>query len=1024
MTIKQIKNSLLLLFILNCIIVSAQSVSGTVTDEDGFGLPQATIRVKNSENGVAADFDGNYTLTNVAQGDVIVFSFLGFQTKEVSYTGQATINTILAVDAQGLDEVTIVNYGKQRNTPVSVVNAEALSEFPTTDIGQALQGRAAGVTVTNGGGPGSQTLIQIRGTNTFGDGSPLFVVDGVFTSSINSIDPDNIEKVDVLKDAASLAIYGSRGTNGVVLITTKKGKAGTAYFSAKVTSGFQDFNGRYDVLNTEQYIQYLRELNAATGQPGFLEFPIPVVNNNPSFDGNGVDTDWQDAYFTIGDITNVSANAGGGSEKARFNISFSHLNQEGVFIETGFQRTTFNVNSDVNVNSWLDIGQTLSASYNETVVPEVDGGRDPLFNILGSAPYLRVRNDDGSFPGHNNQIDINDSRNQIRIQDSQDNLNRFGSLIASAYVKVKLAKGLSVRSQFGFDGNINIQDNFRRAFEEVGGSFASPDNFITNSTSFFSQTVWTTNLNFERTFGKHDVNASAAVEQTRVNFENTIASDVQQISPNITEITSPNAFASSTNFLENLNSLLFLGGYEYDNRYTISGSARRDASSRFDTPFASDWFLSAGAGWNVSNESFFDVDFINNFKIRGSIGQTANNRTGNQVNQFLAFLGTNLNAVIDGETVTGISPVTVANPEITWETQIKQNIGLSLGLLDNKITFVYDYFSNLSQDLLVPVNLPGSAGTPGNSINGVGVVRNIGDVEVSGMEFTLGYDDYEGDFQWGVSANLTTSESIVRRLGGTGEPIERAVLNPPFDTPLNRLAEGLPAFHFFGLVADGVFSTQEQIDNELPNNNESAVPLLPGDVRFLDLNGDGQITLEDSDVIGDPNPDFTYALSINLKYKNWDFDLLANGVQGVDAFNTNIFFLQNQQNVLNQGVEVLRRFQNPGDITDIPRFRFGANLNNTVSSRFIEDASFLRLRNVTLGYTFGEKALGEVFFGAVKKVRFFIQAQNVLTITNYSGLDPEIAPFFNAQGLVDGLGIDRSAQPRPFTFISGLQIDL
>lgn len=1023
MKIKKLKTILTLLFMLGSILMSAQNISGKVTDEDGFALPQATVREKNVENGVATDFDGNYTITNVARGSILVFSYVGFQTKEVPYTGQSVINVTLGVDAQTLDELTIVNYGKQRNTPVSVVKAKDLAEFPTTDIGQALQGRAAGVTVTNGGGPGSQTLIQIRGTNTFGDGAPLFVVDGVFTTSINSLDPDSIEKIDILKDAASLAVYGSRGTNGVVLITTKKGRAGTTYFSAKVSSGYQESNQRYDVLNTEQYIQYLRELNSQTGLPGALPFPIPVVNDNPLFDGNGVDTDWQDEYFTIGNIVNVSANAGGGSEKARFNIGFSHLDQEGVFIETGFQRTTFNVNSDVTVNDWLEIGQSVSAAYNETVVPEVDGGRDPLFNILGSAPYLPVRNEIGEFLGHNNQIDINDSRNQIRIQDSQDNLNRFGSLIASAYAQVKLFKGLTLRSQFGFDGNLNIQDNFRRAFVEVGGSFASPDNFISNITNVFSQTVWTTNLSFDRTFGKHDVNASAAFEQTQVNLESTTASDVQQVSPNITEILSPNARSTSFNFLENLNSAIFLGGYEYDERYTISASARRDVSSRFAAPFASDWFFSAGAGWNVSNESFFKIDAINNFKIRGSIGQTGNNRTGNGVNPFLPFLGATFPTVIDNETVVGIAPANAANPELTWETQIKQNFGVSLGFLNNKLTFVYDYFSNISQDLIVPVELPSSAGVPGNSVAGSSVIRNVGDVEVSGMEFTLGYNDYEGDFQWNVSANLTTSESIVRDLGGTGEPIPRAFLNPPFDTPLNRLTEGEPAFHFFGFVADGVYSTQEQIDAELPNNNQAAVPVLPGDVRFLDLNGDGVINLDDRDVIGDPNPEFTYALSLRLQYKNWDFDMLANGVQGVDAFNSNIFFLQNQQNVLNQGVEVLRRFQNPGDVTDIPRFRFGANINNTVSSRFIEDASFLRIRNVTLGYTFKESQLNSLFFGAVKKVRLYAQAQNVLTITNYSGLDPEIAPFFNAAGLVDGIGIDRSAQPRPFTFISGLQID-
>jgi len=1012
-----------LIFVLSLMIMSqaiGQVVTGTVSASDG-PLPGANVIIKGTQIGVVTNFEGNYTLDKVANGDILVFSYIGFKPKEITYTGQAQIDALLYEDLVSLDEVVIVNYGTQKNTPVSVVKAEALSEFPTTDIGQALQGRAAGVTITNGGSPGSQTLVQIRGVNTFGDGTPLYVVDGVFTNSINSLDLASIEKIDVLKDAASLAVYGSRGTNGVILITTKKGKVGNASFSLNVSSGIQEFNRRYDLLNTEQYIQFLREVNALTGENGGPTFPVDRVNSDPTFDGNGIDTNWQDAYFTQAPILNISANVNGGSEKARFNVGFSRLDQEGVFIDTGFKRTTLNINTDAKVKDWLEIGQTLSLAQSETIVPERDGGRDPFQNILGQAPYVPIRTENNLFGG-TSTLDLNDSRNQIRIQATQDNLTRFSSAIGSLYAKAKIANGLTFRSQFGLNASLLLLDSERRAFEE-DGTFANPETIVGKTRQTTSQTVFTNTLNFDRDYGKHALNASAVLEQTRIRLESISSSDIQDVSPDIPEIFSPNSSALSFSVPENLNSILFLGGYEYDNRYSISGSGRRDTSSRFAPENAAQWFFSGALGWNISNEPWFKVDAINSLKFRASYGETGNNRTGNVVNQFLPALGVNLPASINNETSSGITPNNAANPDLRWETQIKQNYGFSSAFLYDQIQFSVDYFKNRSEDLLIPVELPSSAGILGNSQTGSTVIRNVGIVDVQGYEVTLGYNDYKGDFKWNFWANLTRAENVVESLSGSGEPIERARLNPPFSTALNRLAVNEAPFHFFGLVADGVFSTQEQIDAELPNNSTSATPVRPGDVRFLDLNGDGLITLDDSDVIGNPNPDFTYAVNLRAEYNGWDFDVLFNGVQGVDALNSNIFYLEGLDNGLNYGTQILRRWQNPGDITDIPRFRFGSNINNTISTRYIEDASYLRLRNVTVGYTFPTTMVNKSGNGVIKKLRFYVQGQNLATFTNYSGLDPEIAPFYNAAGLVDGLGIDRSAQPRPVTVISGIQLE-
>ncbi len=1016
----KLKNLCFVLFLVITGQVMGQLVTGTVTASDG-ALPGAAVIIKGTQIGVVTDFDGRYTLDKVNNGDILVFSFVGYKTKEVTYTGQESINVELLEDLVSLDEVVIVNYGTQRNTPVSVVDADELSEFPTTDIGQALQGRAAGVNITNGGSPGSQTLIQIRGVNTFGDGTPLFVVDGVFTNSINSLDLSSIEKIDVLKDAASLAVYGSRGTNGVILITTKKGKVGNAKFTFEASSGIQEFNRRYDLLNTEQYIQFLREINALAGQNGGPDFPIGRINNDPSFDGNGIDTDWQDAYFQQAPIHNISANVNGGSEKARFNVGFSRLDQEGVFIDTGFTRTTLNINTDANINNWLDLGQTLSLAYNETVSPEVDGGRDPFQNVIGQAPYIPIIDGNGLFGG-TNSLDLNDSRNQVRIQNSQDNLTRFSSAIGSLFANVKIFKGLTYRSQFGLNANLLLQDSERRAFQEAG-SFGNPINFIDKRRQTFSQTVFTNTLSFDRDFDKHSINASAVLEQTRIRFESAALSDNNEVSSEIPEVFSPNARATSFSVPENLNSILFLAGYEFDNRYSISGSGRRDTSSRFSPENASQWFFSAALGWDISNEPWFNVEAINSLKFRGSYGETGNNRTGNAVNQFLPTLGLNLPSSINDETSTGITPNNAANPDLRWETQIKQNYGLSSAFLYDQIQFSVDYFKNRSEDLLIPVELPSSAGVPGNSQTGSTVIRNVGIVDVKGWEVTLGYNDYKGKFKWNFWGNVTRAESIVENLGASGEPIERARLNPPFAEALNRLAVNEAPFHFFGLVADGVFSTQEQIDAELPNNSSAAVPAQPGDVRFLDLNGDGFISNDDRRVIGNPNPDFTYAINLRAEYNGWDFDVLFNGVQGVDVLNSNTFYLEGLDDGLNFGTQVLRRWQNPGDITDIPRFRFGENVNNNISTRYIEDGSYLRLRNVTVGYTFPSSLVNKSGNGIIKKLRFYVQGQNLLTFTNYTGLDPEIAPFYNAAGLVDGLGIDRSAQPRPITVLSGIQLE-
>lgn len=1007
----------------------SQTVSGIITDDGANPLPGASVIIKGTSNGTTSDFDGGYTITNLPENPILVVSYIGYITQEIPVNGKETINIKLDEDVAKLDEVVVIGYGTQKRsnltTSVSSVKADEISEIPAADIAQTLQGRAAGVNITNGGTPGSRTLVSIRGLNTFGDGEPLYVVDGVFTSSINNIDPNNIEKIDVLKDAAAAAIYGSRGSNGVIIVTTKKGEVGKTSFTFNTYTGFQQSNQRYDLLNTDQYVQYIREINAQ--QFGGTE--VGIVNDNPLFDGNGIETDWQDELFRTAFLTSYNFGANGGTENTKYNFSFSAFDQDGIYIDTNFKRYTFNANSEAKINDFFKIGETFAYGYTETVAPQISGGRVPLYNIIASAPYLPVRNPDGSFASPDSG-DVNNSRNQVRVQDSEDNLNRITSLIGSLYAEFKLYKGLTFRSQFGLNASYNFQDNISRAFA-TSGQFNQQNTIISKSRSNTVSTIFTNTLSYNKSFGGHNLDITLVAENQNEELEVLRGDLSTEISSLIPEV--QNGFSDSRTIPIKLVSYLSRLNYNYEGRYLLQASIRRDKSSFFAPENSVGWFPGASVGWVASKESFLqDSGVINNLKFKASYGVTGNNRLPNRfnrVNQFQPAIGSGFNYPINGITENGFTIVGASNRDLVWERGINQNYGFEIGLWNNKVTFAADYFNNASDGLIVGEPQRPSAGIPGDGQTGVVVPKNVGDVEVTGLELTLGYNDYEGDFKWSFWGNVSSSKSEVLSLGSVTQQQRLASFDPPFTEQLSRLAPGEPIFHFFGLEFEGVYSDEQEIIDHLGADNldpESGQTLTvqPGDVRYRDVNGDGDIDDQDRFVIGDPNPDFTFAANIKAEYKNFDISLLINGVYGVDALNSNLWFLQGQENVTNHGVAVLRRWQNPGDITDVPRFRFeGGNPNNFISTRYIQDASYARLRNLTIGYTFPKRVVESAFKGIVSKTRLYLQGQNLATLTKYDGLDPEIAPLYGADGLLQGTAIDRGEAPRPQTFILGLQLE-
>lgn len=1027
MTMNYSKKLLVIVVLMFTEFLFAQTITGLITDGTG-PLPGASIIEKGTNNGVTTDFDGKYELTLNSSSATIVVSFLGYVTQEVSVLGKTLVNVNLTEDLQSLDEVVIVGYGSQKRstltTSISSVESEEISEIPVADISQALQGRAAGVNISAGGSPGSKTLVSIRGLNTFGDGEPLYVVDGVFTSSINNIDPASIEKIDVLKDAAAAAIYGSRGSNGVIIVTTKQGVIGKTSFTFNTYTGFQRSTARYDLLNTEQYVQYIKEINAQ--DEGGTQ--IDVINNNPEFNGNGIETDWQDALFRIALLKSYNFGANGGTEKAKYNFSFSAFDQDGIYIDTNFKRYTFNANSEAKINDNFKIGETFAYGYTETIAPQTSGGRVPLYNILAAAPYIPIRNPDGSFAGPN-PGDVNNSRNQVRVQETEDNLNRATSLIGSLYSEFKLAQGLTFKSQFGLNARFDFQDNISRAFV-TSGQFGQTNTFISKRRTNSTSTIFTNTLNYNKSFGNHNVNATLVSERQNDKTKFLIGDLNNEITSEIPEV--QNGISNSLTIPVKLLSYLGRVSYNYQGKYLLQGSIRRDKSSFFAPENSVGWFPGASVGWVVSKEGFLDDTAVNNLKFKASYGVTGNNRLPNssvRVNQFQPSVAGGFNYVIDGATQNGFTVIGANNRDLVWEQGINQNYGFELGLWNDKVTFAADYFKNRSDGLIVGEAQRPSAGIPGNDQTGVVIPKNVGDVEVEGLELTLGYNDYEGDFKWSFWGNVSRSESQVITLGSVTTQLRQASFNPPFSEQLSRLAPGEPIFHFFGYDFEGVYADEQAIIDHLGADNldpssEAVFKPRPGDVRYRDVNGDGDIDDADKLVIGDPNPDLTFAINLKAEYKAFDLSVLINGAYGVDALNSNIWFLQGQENVTNHGVEVINRWQTPGDITDIPRFRFeGNNPNNFISTRYIQDASYARLRNLSIGYTIPSATLSTVFKGYMSKARFYVQGQNLLTLTPYKGLDPEIAPFYGANGLLQGTAIDRGEAPRPHTFILGVQLE-
>lgn len=1005
------------------------TIRGTVTDATtGEPLLGVNIVVKGTTRGAVTDMNGSFSIDADA-GEILVISYVGYFSKEIEVTGETTIDVLLEPDIMGLDEIVVVGYGTQKRTEVtgaiSTVDSDEITAVPVTTVDQALQGRAAGVYVVNNGSPGTEPTVRIRGIGTVNDNTPLVVIDGVVAAGMGNLNPEDIESMQVLKDASTAAIYGSQGSNGVIMITTKKGSPGQIKVDFDAYWGTQWNNKRYDVLNVDQYIEYAGSADVTT--------PPPVLNDPERL--GWAETNWQDEIYQNGFMHNYNLALSGGGANSSYRVSGGYIGQEGIVKTTDFERYNFRANSEFSKGR-LRVGENLAVSFSDQVPLVDNGGRSLLEHAIKMAPYLPVYNENnlGGFQGPSSPYDGQDAENPVRIIE----LNSFdqitSSILGNAWAELDIVNGLKFRSVAGIE-EIELKDNrFQPSYNDdnLGSTHSQAFALITKNRRSYRSTIFTNSLNYSQTFAQvHNLEVLALMEFSSIqrsalnsSSRNNITDEVQQVSNVSSNLSSNSSEYYRIGYVGRLN-------YNYDQKYLLAASYRADASSRFGANNRWGFFPSVAVGWRIHRESFLEnAEALSNLKLRFSWGKAGNDKIGDYA--YATTLTSDMNYVINNQAAPGTTVSGAANPDLKWEETTMTNIGLDLGLFRSQFTLAAEYYINRSDDLLMNLTTSPSLGIFSRAKS-----ANAGSVETRGFELQLGYNDFEGDFQWSAHLNMGTYNSEVISLGG----LDAIQVNQFENEGLTRLEVGMPAFYFYGWQFDGIFRDDAEAEAYLNGGQDGA---QGGDFRIVDVAGpedddgnktgpDGIIDANDRTEIGNPFPDVTMGLNINLNYRGLDLNVFIQGTYGNDVYNTNIYDLEGMPRLFNSGVAVLERWTPSNPSNTVPRPGTGRNVE--ASSRFIEDGSYTRMKNLTLGYTLPSS----IFKSAFSSIRIYISAQNLITVTKYSGLDPEIGAYTTGNGGTRDIGIppaygegypvanfntgvDYGNYPIPKSFIAGVQI--
>lgn len=1035
--------TMVLLFALTT--VNAQSsklIQGKVTDDAGKPLPGVTVAVKNTNRGTVTTADGTYSI-NAATGDILTFTSIGFTLIERPVGSSSRIDVSLTPQSQLLEQMVVVGYGTQRKSSltgsVASVSSKTINELPVANIQQALQGRVAGVAVTNNGAPGSDPIVRIRGISSISYASdPLYVIDGFPTSNLANFDSKDVQSVEVLKDASAAAIYGSRATNGVIMITTKKGtRDGKAHVNFDTYTGVQSAWKKVDLLNTQQYLLYERALNGAAGiaKPPRLEddnFNLPIYEGASQTFAQ-TNTDWQDAYFKSGLITQSNLSVSGGNDKSRYYTSGGYFKQEGITQGVNYQRGNFRVNSEHNLSKIFTLGQNLLLSYSKQRYDNTQGNRTRIANVIRALPYLPVYDPttQGGFRNAENSVDGADPTNPVEDALLLGDAHRqVFKLLGTVYAQVNFTPWLNFRSTFGTDYVTQFQHEFLPIYNDKGrnATVATINDQRSNRTTL----LFTEQLTFDKTFGKHHINAVAVFE--RQNAQNYGESQTGNQSTNAIETfvgaTNVTAFSSRTATL--IQSYIGRLNYEFAGKYLLSGTIRRDGLSVWAPGRKFQSFPSVSAGWRIDQESFMKpVTAISELKLRGGWGITGLNAIG----IFPALQNSILNNEYPWQPIVQANGASypfgntisvgnasyynqLASSSLEWEKTKQVNVALDLGLLNNKITLTAEWYRRQTDNLILTIPTPASFG-----FAGAGSQLNAASMKNTGVDIQLGYNKTTGDFTWNLNGNIGFISNKIVSLNTPNATIDAGADADFGNGNITRTIAGQPIQSFYGYVTDGIFQSQDevtkspvQISGTDPKKSTAA-----GDIKFKDLNKDGKITAADRTFLGSYVPDFSYALNYSGAYKNFDVSLFFQGVQGNKIFNGTRVLREGMARLFGAGTEVLNAWTPANTNTDIPRAISGdPNQNARISDRWIEDGSYLRLKNVIIGYTVPQSTLRSLTNGAISSFRLYISSQNLLTFTGYKGWDPEIG----SKNTTLTNGIDYGQYPSARSFQFGLQVGL
>ena len=975
-----------------CMFAQQITVQGVVKDQTGETVIGASVMEKGTTNGTITGIDGDFSL-NMSPNGTLVVSFVGYKTQEVQVKGQKQLQVVLSEDAEMLDEVVVIGYGTMKKSDltgaVSSIGNKDIKDSPVSNLGQAIQGKVSGVQIVDAGKPGDNVSIKIRGLGSINNCDPLVVIDGVPTDlGLSSLNMADVERLDVLKDASATAIYGSRGANGVVMITTKRGTEGKGKLAVSANYSFQNATNVPSLLNAAQYAELSNDMMVNSGRNPNPEWA------NPSELGAG--TDWMDELLRTGVMQNYTVSYSGGNEKSHYYVSGGFLDQSGIVKSVNYRRFTFQSNSDAQVLKWLKFSNNITFS--------ADTKKSGSYNIgdaLKALPIYPVKNEDGSWSGPDGNSEwYGSTRNPIGPTELNKSQTDGYNFLANLTAELTFTKWLKFKSTFGYDAKFWFIDNFTPKYNWKPTPTEETSRYKSDNKSFTY--LWDNYFLFDHTFAeKHRVGLMAGMSAQWNTNDYLNAQKNVFMFDNVHEMDNgEEMYAIGGNETEwALLSYMARVNYSYEDRYLLTATIRRDGSSRFGKKHRWGTFPSVSVAWRASQEKWFPKnDYINDLKVRAGYGVTGSQASvGNY--SYLASYNTSVYPFgISSGNQTALVSSTLANPYIHWEEVAQTNIGFDASLFNSRVMFSFDAYLKETRDMLVKASIPITSGFEDTTTT----YTNAGKVRNQGIEMSLHTINLTGELGWETNLTATYNKNKIKDLN-SDVPYYINQINNSYVT---MLAKDYPINVFYGYVTDGIFQNQSEV------NTHAVQPgAEPGDIRFRDLNNDGVINDSDRTVIGNPNPSWLFSMNNSLSYKGFELSVFLQGIAGNKIYNANNIDNTGMAAAYNQTTDVLKRWQGEGTSNSMPRAVFGdPNQNTRLSDRFVENGTYLRLKNITLSYTFPKQWLQKA---QIENARLSLSCENVATITGYSGFDPEVG--IN--------GIDQNRYPISRTFSLGLNFN-